>query len=238
VFRGQATWSDLPNLSKEQKAHWAQVVNAYHAHVKEGAVSRQQQMYRAYKFGMEQFDWQDKRLEKQEDQVRKQTLEMIKQSGKIPKFQVMLNDKGLWTVHGYDQKTGQWNDTGKIGKKTDALKGVTIDQALSVLRYINPKDSTNPMDMVGAMLGASAIKDTAERAKAIQAALTKKEQTVPIEHRALWRYYMNVLYAHAGLGMDEEEGAKAPQPSQPASRPDVYGIYSKDQGRIVKTTQP
>jgi hypothetical protein len=233
VFQGQATWADMATLTKEQRAHWQTVVNAYHAHVKEGAVSKQQQMYRAYKYGMEQFDWEDKKYEKQEDQIRKQEIEMIKQGGKIPKFSTMMNDKGQWTVHAYNQKTGMFDDTGKIGKKSDAVKAVTIDQALSAMRFLAPTMSDNPLAMFAA--GNSAGSDPNKLA----AFMGTQERRVAPEYRGLFRYYMSVLFAHAGQEMSDEVGGPSATPRQGTyTPPPNVVVYNKKDDRLGPKPEP
>jgi hypothetical protein len=190
-------------------------------------------MYRAYKHGMEQFDWEDKKNEKQEDQIRKQEIEMIKQSGKIPKFSTMLNDKGQWTVHAYDPRTGQFNDTGKIGKKSDAVKSVTTDQALSVLRFIAPSLADNPI--ANFLSGNSAGNDPNK----LSAFMGAQERKVAPEYRGLFRYYMSVLFANAGLEMGDEIGGPSATPRQGTYVPPAnVVVYDKKGDRLGPQPEP
>ena len=111
-FKGYATWQDLPNLSKEQKAAWDDIKKQQHARVYEAAKAKKAQAMQMYTWMMQKFDYENKAEMANYAKQQREYANRLAQAGKAPPRMAMLNNSGYMTLHERDSKTGQWIDTG------------------------------------------------------------------------------------------------------------------------------
>jgi|GEM_PF-5780773 len=114
VFQGQAVWSDLPKLSKEQRAHWEDVKKQHHARSYQAAVAKQKQLKGMYDMMMTRFDHEEKTRQYEEGKREKAQIRADAKADKVHDFSLheAFNDQGIKTWQKF-YKDGRVEDTGK-----------------------------------------------------------------------------------------------------------------------------
>lgn len=117
VFQGQAVWSDLPKLDKDQRAYWEKIKKEHHERVYKEVSGKKKQMEEAYKWMMGQFNYDQKQAAAELARQDRLRAKQEAAAGKTPPFREIYNEDGIKTLHTYDATTGQWVESrGRDGK--------------------------------------------------------------------------------------------------------------------------
>jgi hypothetical protein len=167
VFQGRATWSDLPKLSKEQRAFWEDVKKQHHRRAYDRAKAKKDGMMQQYNWMMSKFDYAAKQQHADEALEEKRRATQEAMMNKTPSSRELYNDQGIRTLHEYDPKRRTWVDTGKrtgVYALEDQVPPY-IKQMQSYLNRYAPKPIDPTMMFVIAQIGA---KDPARAEKLIK----------------------------------------------------------------------
>jgi len=141
VFQGQAVWSDLPKLDKDQRAYWEQIKKQHHERAYKEALGKKQQMEQAYKWMMGQFDYDQKQAAAELSRQDKIKARQERAAGKVPTFREIYNPDGVKTLHVWNQEKNDWEDTGKRTGQYDLddLMPPNVKFAQSQLNKLRPQ---------------------------------------------------------------------------------------------------
>jgi hypothetical protein len=116
AFQGQVVWSDLPKLSKEQRAFWEDVKKQHHERSYKAAVAKQKQLKGMYDMMMTRFDHEEKTRRYEEGKREKAQIRADAKADKVNEFTLheALNERGIKTWQRF-YKDGRVEDTGKTG---------------------------------------------------------------------------------------------------------------------------
>jgi hypothetical protein len=105
VFQGQVIWSDRNKLDKDQTKFWNAVQKQFHAHIFARASGARKMMTEKYNWMMNKFD-NDKKS-------KDANLKRMQEGTKAPETRNLINAEGDLTMHQWNKKTAEWDDTGK-----------------------------------------------------------------------------------------------------------------------------
>lgn len=217
VFQGQAVWSDLPKLDKDQRAYWEQIKKQHHERIYKEASGRKQQMEQAYKWMMGQWAYDQKQAGMEQARADKKAAAELSASGKAPPHMSMYNDDiDAMTLRERDKTTGEWREVmGPDGKplRTDKAKPEDlwpkeIKFAQAEIKRLKP--SSNPLF---AMLPPGKAKD---------AMMAQLDAGVSKEDTALLKHYEQELRDFGmRAGKWKGYGEKGSAPAAAATAPAV-----------------
>jgi len=122
-FRGKVTWADQGKMTKDQIEEANVLRNRYRAYLHDRITSTLKAKQNDYTMMMQRFDHEAAVVKASKERLTKEQKEMRK----APTLKPMLNEKGKWTYHQWED--GRWVDTGKGAKAPEKLiKGAVFTE--------------------------------------------------------------------------------------------------------------
>jgi hypothetical protein len=224
VFQGQAVWSDLAGLSKEQRAYWEDIKKQHHERTYKAAVGKQKQLKDMYDMMMTRFDHEEKTRHYEEGKAEKAQIRAAAKADKQNEFTLheALNDQGLKTWQRF-YKDGRVEDTGKSGSSVTAEDHMTAAEKFVKSTFEKTAGGLDPR--YAPLIESMAEGPEKERLKKqFTITLTQDQKDT---HEKLKPAYMALINRLAKVGVG------APAPAQPAAKSTELNI-ARDIGALVQ----
>ena len=152
IFAGQATWRDLPRLSKEQRDRWEAAKKEHHARAFQQSKSAKDAAVAQYKWMMGNFDVEMKQKMAEFANSEKERAKMEAKGQKDPQLRNLYNDNGEQTLH-FVYPDGRISDTGRRtgAQSLEDVMPQDIRAAQALINRFLPKADPMMMMMISQM---------------------------------------------------------------------------------------